>query len=57
MGGGSSAEEGDGRRGRGEEAVRGVTTLDNDGPTYGIYSATAQAGVVLAMVRSLQSTL
>ena len=55
--GGSGAEGGDGRRGCGEEAVLGATSLDDGVPTYGIYSAAAQARAVLVMARSLQSTL
>ena len=48
---------GDGRWGRGGETVRGATSPDDGVPPYGIYSAAARAGVVLAMVWSLQSTL
>ena len=35
----------------------GATSPDDGVPTYGIYSAAARAGVVLALVGSLQSTL
>jgi hypothetical protein len=50
----SGAEEGDGWRGRGEEAVRRATSPDDGVPRYGIYSAAARAGVVLVMVEGVR---
>jgi hypothetical protein len=53
-GGGAAPRGGDGRRGRGEEAVRGATSPDDGVPRYGIYSAAARAGVILVMVEGVR---
>ena len=50
-GGEAGAEGVDGRWGwGGETVVRGATSSDNGVPTYGIYSAAARVGAVLAML-------
>ncbi len=53
-GGGAAPRGGDGRWGRGGETVCGAMSPDVGVLTYGIYSETALAGVVLVMVEGVR---